>query len=107
MPPTVTSVKIPSTPMVKGVQSTITLADQAVAAGQAAVAASKKALAKSKKARDRKGIRAATSAVTKNKKTLALAQKLRADLKASDKLAHSLCPLNVLFFDFRYVQPGK
>lgn len=105
MPPKVTSVKIPSTPMVKGVLSTIALADQAVAAGQAAVAANKKALAGAKQKKDKKGIRAATSAVIKNTKTLARAQKLRADLKASDKLAHSLCQLNVLFIDYRYVHP--
>lgn len=105
MPAKVTSVKIPSTPMKKGVRSTVVLADQAIAAGNKAFAASKRALDTSIASGNKRAIRAATSAVLRNQKTLTKAVALRAQLKASEKLASSLCQLNVLFGDYRYVVP--
>lgn len=105
MPPTVTSVKIPSTPMQKGVKSTIVLADQAISAGNKALAASKKKLSVAIGTGKKGAIRAASSAVLGNQKTLIKAVALRAQLQASVKLANSLCHLNVLFSDYPYVVP--
>lgn len=105
MPPKVTSVKIPSTPMQKGVKSTIVLADQAIAAGNKALAASKKKLSVAIGSGKKGAIRAASSAVLGNQKTLTKAVALRAQLQACEKLANSLCHLNVLFSDYPYVVP--
>ena len=101
----VITVRIPSTPMKRGVQSTIDLADQAIETGEKALAVSKKSLAASIGQGNKAAIRAASSAVLHNQKTLTSAVALKQQLIESDKLANKLCQLNVLFGDFRYFIP--
>ena len=101
----ITTVRIPSTPMKKGVQSTIDLADQAIETGEKILALSKKSLAASIGKGNKAAIRAASSAVLHNQKTLTKAVALKQELVESDKLANKLCQLNVLFGDFRYFTP--
>jgi hypothetical protein len=105
MPPKVTSVRIPSTPMQKGVKSTIAVTDQAIAAGKKSLVASKQKLQTALQSGTKAEIRAATSAVLRNQKTLTKAVVLRENLKASEKLANSLCQLNVLFGDYKFLVP--
>lgn len=101
----VTTVRIPSTPMKRGVESTLALADQAIETGEKALDVSKKALEASIGTGNKRAIRAASSAVFKNQNTLNKAVALKRQLKTSQKLANSLCQLNVLFGDFRYFIP--
>lgn len=89
-------VKIPSRSMRKGVQSTLKLADKAVATGKIAVAASVKAARKNPTAQT-------INAVAKNSRTLAKAESIRDRLRESNRLANDLCPLNVLVLVFEYV----
>ena len=58
----ITTVRIPSTPMKKGVQSTIDLADQAIETGEKILALSKKSLAASIGKGNKAAIRAASNA---------------------------------------------
>lgn len=80
--------RIPSTPMKRAVKPTLSLAKKAIKDGEIAVRASRKAGNK--------------TALTKNQRILAKAKALHASLKQSEKLANSMCPLQVLFSEFAY-----
>jgi predicted rRNA methylase YqxC with S4 and FtsJ domains len=74
--------------MKRAVKPSLSLAKKAIKDGEIAIRAARKA----KNA----------AAVNKNKKVLAKAKKLFASLKQSEKLANSMCVLQVLFSEFAY-----
>lgn len=90
-------VRLSSTRLKASVKPALVLAKRAVAEGRAAVRASRKAAKKNPTG-------AAKAAVRKNERLLEKATVIVAGLKGSEKLANSMCPLQVMFIEFKYIR---
>jgi len=93
-------VKVPSTPMKKGVKASLKLVSAAIKNGTSAISANSKSLKKKGLTKAQK--KQLSSANRKNKKTLAKAKTLLASLRGSERVANSMCPLQVQFSEFSF-----
>lgn len=90
------AIRIPSTPMKKSVKAARRNAAQAIKMGVAAVAKAKREAKANPTAKNK-------SRVKRFERTLAKAKAVDAELARSERIANSMCPLQIMFIEFEYV----